>query len=77
MDFMKGILDALGSLVEKVLPTSPFRPFINALGNMSFLGYLNWFVPVGTLIKIAAAWGGAIGIYYLYSIILRWIKAIR
>ena len=77
MDFLSSILDKLGQAVYKLLPTSPFRPFINKLSDLDFWGYLNWFVPVGTLIGIATAWIGVIGIYYLYQLILRWVKMIQ
>lgn len=63
--------------VLKVLPTSPFRDFISTLEELPYLGYLNYFVPIGTFIKIGTAWLGAIALFYLYSIVLRWIRAIE
>lgn len=73
MDIVTQFLDT----VLKVLPTSPFKDFINALGELPYLGYLNYFVPIGTFIKIGTAWLGAIALFYLYSIVLRWIRAIE
>ena len=63
--------------VLKVLPTSPFRDFINSMEELPYLGYLNYFIPIGTFIKIGTAWLGAIALFYLYSIVLRWIRAIE
>lgn len=62
--------------VLALLPTSPFAKFLDACSNLPYLGWFNWFVPIGQMIAIGEAWLVAIGIFYLYSIILRWIHAI-
>ena len=59
-----------------VLPTSPFQGFISYLSAVPYLGYINWFIPMGTIINITVTWTTAIGLYYLYSIVMRWIKVI-
>ena len=59
-----------------VLPTSPFQGFISYLSSVPYLGYINWFIPMGTIISITVTWTTAIGLYYLYSIVMRWIKVI-
>ena len=64
-----------GTLV-KVLPLSPFQPYIAAFADLPYLGYLTWFIPIGSCVKIGMAWLTAIAAFYLYSIILRWLKAI-
>lgn len=74
--FMKEILDKFLAGILSVLPLSPFAPYIDQFAALPFLGYLNWFIPVGTLLKIGTAWLTAIGLYYLYSVIMRWIKLI-
>lgn len=63
--------------VLALLPTSPFVAFIDALENIPFLSYLNYFIPISTFIGIGEAWLVSIGVFYLYSIILRWIRAIE
>lgn len=65
------------SWVIGLLPKSPFQSYIKAVGNIPYLAELNWFVPVPQLLAIGAAWLAAISLYYLYSIILRWIRAIQ
>lgn len=70
------IVKKLLALVLSVLPRSPFVDFFDKFEALPYLGYLNYFIPVGTLLKIGAAWLVAIGIFYLWSIILRWIRAI-
>ncbi|HCS83618.1 MAG TPA: hypothetical protein DIV51_02905 [Lachnospiraceae bacterium] len=63
--------------VLKLLPTSPFAAYIDALENIPFLAYLNYFLPISTFVAIGEAWLVAVGLFYLYSIILRWIRAIE
>ena len=67
----------IGTAALAMLPSSPFTYFIGALQEFPFLGVLNWFVPVPTLIAIGEAWLMAITVYYLLSIVLRWIKAVE
>ena len=74
------ILCWLYEIIEKVLgllPLSPFTEYIEKLKDMPFLGYLNWFIPIKELLIIGASWLGVIGLFYLYSIVLRWVKAIE
>lgn len=73
MEIVTKILD----WVLKLLPTSPFAAYIDALENIPFLAYLNYFLPISTFVAIGEAWLVAVGLFYLYSIILRWIRAIE
>lgn len=75
--FMKEILDKFLALLLSVLPLSPFADFIDKLDSLPYLGYLNYFVPVGTCLKIGAAWLSAIALFYLYSVVARWVKLIE
>ena len=77
MSFMKELVITFLDWVLKLLPTSPFTQFINVCAYMPYLGWFNWFVPVGEMIAIGEAWLVAIGLFYFYSIVLRWIKAIN
>lgn len=63
--------------VLNLLPTSPFVAYIDALESVPFLAYLNYFVPVSSFVAIGEAWLVSVGLFYLYSIILRWIRAIE
>lgn len=60
-----------------LLPTSPFTAFINALERIPYLDILNWFVPVSEIIAIGQAWLVAVALFYVVSLILSWVKAIR
>lgn len=77
LSFMKEILDKFLSVVLSLLPLSPFADFIDELGQLPYLGYINYFIPVGTFVKIGAAWLAAIALFYLYSVVARWIKLIE
>lgn len=63
--------------VLKLLPTSPFAAFIDQFEKLPYLSWLNWFIPVSSIIAIGQAWLVVVGLFYLYSIILRWIRAIQ
>lgn len=75
--WMKEILDKFLSAILQLLPLSPFAPAIDSLEQMPYLGYINYFVPVGTCIKIGEAWLAAIVVFYLWSVVARWIKLIE
>lgn len=76
LDFMMELLNRFGDMLSKVLPLSPFQSYIKSFSNLPYLGYLNWFLPIGAFVKIGMAWLVAIGIFYMYSIIMRWVKMI-
>lgn len=75
--WMKEMLDKFLALLLSLLPLSPFVEYIDALEQVPYLGYLNYFIPVGTCLKIGAAWLSAIALFYLYSVVARWIKLIE
>ena len=77
MTGMKELLDTFLDWLLTVLPVSPFRAFIDACSDLPYLGWLNWFVPIGQMIAIGELWLTAIALYYMYSIIARWIRAIQ
>lgn len=74
MDFMKGLLDKFLDVVIHLFPVSPFLPAIRDLGSLPYLGIINWFVPVGDFLRIGTLWITAIGVYYAWSVIARWVK---
>jgi hypothetical protein len=75
MEF-QAVFEAFGEKLLQLLPLSPFTQFIDQFRNLPFLGYLNWFFPVGDCLKVMAAWLTAVGLFYLYSILMRWLKVI-
>lgn len=74
--------DALVSFAVSVIELFPASPFLvlDELSNSQvyeWLRFLNWFVPVGTFVSILEAWLSGIAIYYVYQIVLRWVKVIE
>lgn len=68
------------NLVLSLLPNSPFKGIIswaNGLGIKEYLGYLAWLIPIKMILQISVLWVSAIAIYYIYSVIMRWIKMIE
>lgn len=75
-NLFKSIMDVIISL----LPTSPFKGVIKGMESeevQQVLSYLNWFVPIKDIVVVLTGWLTAIGLYYIYVIVLRWIKAIK
>lgn len=77
LSFLNKVWSTFKAALISVLPTSPFQGFISYLSSVPYLGYINWFIPMGTIINITVTWTTAIGLYYLYSVAMRWIKVIR
>lgn len=76
---MQGINQAFANIVSKLvelLPTSPFAGFIDRFAGLPWLGVLNWFFPVRACLQVMLAWLAAIALFYLYSVIMRWVKVI-
>lgn len=76
MPDMKNLLDKFLQTVLSLFPLSPFQPVIAELGSLPYLGYINWFVPIGDFVKIGTVWLTAVAAYYAWSIVARWIKLI-
>lgn len=81
------MLDSLATLfttgLNAVLSFFPDSPFV-ILDDLSasaewaeWLAYLNWFIPVNTFVAILEGWLSCIAIYYVWQVVLRWLKAIE
>lgn len=75
MDIGQAFSGLVDDIIE-LLPTSPFQQFLEDFEELPYLGYLNWFFPVRGCLIVLAAWLGAIALFYLYSIVMRWVKMI-
>lgn len=74
---MKELWDAFGHTLTSILPRSPFASFIQSMDDMPFLGWLNWVIPMREIVTIFGAWLGAVALFYLVQVILRWVKVIQ
>lgn len=70
------LLKSMLGLIINMLPRSPFVKILDLIGDIPYLNIINWFIPFDVIITITEVWLLAIGVFYLYMIILRWIKAI-
>lgn len=76
MDLLEWLYETFGDRILAFLPLSPFQPYIQMVSNLPYLGYLNWFFPIGDALTVMAAWLTVIVTYYTYSVILRWMRMI-
>ena len=76
IDWMVELIQNVGIWLMTVLPTSPFADFIDGLVMPNYLGWIAYFFPVHEVLSILSAWLVAIGLFYAYSVIMRWVKLI-
>lgn len=66
--------------IGKFLPISPVQRWLTGWHGLSviqgYLKYVNWFIPVSTLLDILVVWLSAIAVFYAIMAILRWIKIV-
>lgn len=76
IQWFSDIFNQFANWLIEVLPTSPFSGFIsNFHGKFDQgLGWLNWFISFRDIRTIFLAWLGVVALFYLYSIIMRWVK---
>lgn len=73
------IIKALGTVlgwIFSLLPPSPFQIIDNS-SVQEYLGNLAWIVPFSQILSILELWLSAVALYYIASIVLRWVKAIK
>jgi len=76
--FANFIIDNIVNLLTFILGILPNSPF----SNLSFavftpyLGFINWLIPVGQMVSFLTAWGTAVLIYYIYSVVMRFTQVI-
>lgn len=79
IDFVNLLIEkfvSISNIIFGILPDSPFKS-LNAALDKTFLGYINWILPISEMIELLVLWAAAIAIYYTVSNILRIIKSIE
>lgn len=73
-DFLSGIISVLVS----VLPQDPFIDSINSLSSNlgEYIGYLNYFIPIGKMCDILGLWIVAVGGWYVYRALASWLHLV-
>lgn len=77
---IQGLVDGFAAVLRGIvglLPQSPFTGFYNLSLENEYLSILAWVVPVNEIIATCEAWLVAVGLFYLYMIVMRWVKAIE
>ncbi len=74
--------DALVSFAVGVVELFPASPFVilDEMANSEFYEWLqmmNWFIPVNSFVAILEAWLSCVAVYYVYQVVLRWVKVIE
>lgn len=80
MDFFNWVSESFSEIGQKIidfLPTSPIVYLETIPEVKKYLGYINWFIPIYSMIGLTEAWLFAIGVYYIVQIALRWIKVVE
>jgi len=68
------------AIVVTVLSALPDSPFVMLARNANInavLGAVNYFIPISFMIATMQTWLVAIGIFYVWQMLLRWVKAIE
>lgn len=80
MDWFEGLKDSfqdIASGIIEALPKSPIVYLSSSPEVKRVMGYVNFFIPIYTMIGLVEAWLTAIVIYYVVSVILRWLKVVE
>lgn len=76
LTWMSELLNRFLATVLSVLPHSPFQQYIKIFKDLPYLSTLNWFFPISDMVTVGLVWLSAIALFYIYSVIMRWIKLI-
>lgn len=66
--------------VINLFPESPFRPMINSFNDSvihTYLSYVNYLLPISEMIGVLSFWLVGVSVYYIYQLVLRWVKVIE
>lgn len=82
MDVFSNIWDWLCSFLSDclkwiidLLPDSPFKMIDNS-AVQPYLRWLNWFIPIDFILTTLSLWLVAVAGYYVWSVVLRFIKVV-
>lgn len=77
MELTQTIINFAAEVID-LLPSDPIQSYLTATTQIkAYFGYINYFIPITQMLAVTRAWLVAVGLYYLYQIVLRWIKAIE
>ena len=65
------------SLVLAMLPQSPFQAFTQYFAQIPFLGFINFFLPIGEMLAVLEVWLIAVAVIYSILYILNHVGALK
>lgn len=77
MDWFNGVKEFFADFANSIIDVLPKSPIVYLTINTrvrEVMGYVNFFIPIYSMISIVEGWLVAIGVYYVASVILRWLK---
>jgi hypothetical protein len=80
IDLINFLLDGTAEAITWIIGLLPQSPAVNWLHNkpeLVVLSHITWFIPFPTMLLHFAAILTAVGAYYLYRVIARWLKVVR
>lgn len=80
MDFFNSVSSGFKELGHKLLTVLPKSPIVYLEADpqiKTYLGYVNWFIPIYAMISVLEAWLVCIAVYYVVSVALRWLKVVE
>lgn len=70
------VITWVGGTLLSLLPSSPFADMELEALDVTGLQWLNWCMPISTLIGILAAWLAAAAVYIVVQMVLRFFRVI-
>lgn len=64
-------------LVLSLLPVSPFQAFTQYFAQIPFIGFINFFLPVGEMLAVLEVWLIAVAVIYSILYILNHVGALK
>jgi len=79
VDIINGLIEAFALLGDMLVFLLPTWSLVSLLGGIDtqLLRAINYYIPINTMLGIANSWVLAVAMWYLYMILLRWVKAIQ
>ncbi len=80
MEFFEKLGVAISGFADQIISYLPKSPIVYLTANPTvkhYLGYINWFIPIYSMIGLLEGWLLCIFVYYALQWILRWAKLIE
>ena len=74
---LQGVIDALAAILNVVLllfPKSPFVMLSELTLRSDLVKFLNYLLPISEMVVLTEAWLAAITVFYVWSVMAKWVK---